>query len=84
MAKANKGDYLSCEVCGLSLIVDEVSGYAKIDVMCCDIPMTMGKVSASRAKKKARAIIAKREETNKTQLSSQKDAPKKVKPASKK
>ena len=39
MSRAKAGDVLSCEVCGLSVIVDEECGCATIDLICCEEPM---------------------------------------------
>jgi hypothetical protein len=39
MAKVKAGDVLSCEVCGLAVIVDEECGCATIDLICCEEPM---------------------------------------------
>jgi len=39
MSKVKSGDVLSCEVCGLAVIVDEECGCAIADVICCDEPM---------------------------------------------
>jgi len=58
MAKVNKGDYLSCEICGLSLIVDETNAYGRAEVICCDFPMASGKASAARARKRAKMLRA--------------------------
>ena len=55
MAKAKKGDLLSCNECGLVVVVDEACGCAAAEVICCDTPMAPGKAAANRAKKKAGA-----------------------------
>jgi hypothetical protein len=55
MAKAKKGDYLSCDACGLVVVVDEACGCAAAEVICCDKPMAPGKAAANKAKKKAAA-----------------------------
>ena len=55
MAKAKKGDYLSCNECGLVVTVDEACGCATAEVICCDEPMAPGKAAANKAKKKAGA-----------------------------
>lgn len=55
MAKAKKGDYLSCNECGLVVTVDEACGCATADIICCDTPMVPGKAAANRIKKKAAA-----------------------------
>jgi hypothetical protein len=44
----SKGDNYVCEVCGLSVIVDEVCGCEEVhEIICCEQPM---KRKASRAK----------------------------------
>ena len=55
MAKAKKGEYLSCDECGLVVVVDEACGCAVAEVICCGEPMGTGKAAANRAKKKAGA-----------------------------
>ena len=55
MAKAKKGDYLSCAECGLVVVVDEECGCAEAEIMCCDEPMARGKMAAAKAKKVAAA-----------------------------
>jgi len=55
MAKAKKGDYLSCEVCGLVVVVDEGCGCAATELLCCKKPMARVKASAGLVKKKAAA-----------------------------
>jgi len=55
MAKVKQGGYLSCDVCGLVVVVDEACGCATADVICCDKPMIPGKAAANKAKKKAGA-----------------------------
>jgi len=45
MAKVRSGDVLSCEVCGLTVIVDEECGCATIDIICCEEPMVPTGVS---------------------------------------
>ncbi|MEN6420442.1 MAG: hypothetical protein ABFD76_00730 [Smithella sp.] len=55
MSRAKAGDVLSCEVCGLSVIVDEECGCATIDLICCEEPM----VNLGPAKtKKAHTVAA--------------------------
>ncbi len=39
MSKVRTGDVLSCEVCGLSVIVDEDCGCAITEIICCEDPM---------------------------------------------
>ena len=36
MSKVKPGDVLNCEVCGLSVIVDEECGCAFADLICCE------------------------------------------------
>jgi hypothetical protein len=55
MAKAKKGEYLSCNECGLVVVVDEACGCATADIICCDTAMVPGKAAANKAKKKAAA-----------------------------
>ena len=62
MSRAKAGDVLSCEVCGLAVIVDEECGCATIDLICCEEPMVnIGpakpkKVHAAAAPKKKSAV----------------------------
>jgi hypothetical protein len=39
MSKVKPGDVLSCEVCGLAVIVDEECGCAIAELVCCEEPM---------------------------------------------
>jgi hypothetical protein len=56
MAKLKNGDLLTCEVCGLVVIVDEACGCAVGEIICCkDRPMVKGKAAAVKAKKKPTA-----------------------------
>ena len=48
MAKAKKGDYLSCKVCGLVVVVDEACGCATSEILCCEKPMAKGKAAAKK------------------------------------
>ncbi|KUG23329.1 hypothetical protein ASZ90_006899 [hydrocarbon metagenome] len=66
MVKARYGDVLSCEVCGLTVIVDEECGCASVDIICCEEPMVHTGVSklkllqtAAEPKKRAKAKKAK-------------------------
>jgi hypothetical protein len=46
--KTSKGDNYVCEVCGLSVIIDEVCGCEEVhEIICCEQPM---KRRATRAK----------------------------------
>jgi hypothetical protein len=55
MAKAKKGDYLSCNECGLVVTIDEACGCATADIICCGEPMAPGKAAANKIKKAAAA-----------------------------
>lgn len=39
MSKVKPGDILSCEVCGLAVIVDEDCGCIMTELICCEEPM---------------------------------------------
>ncbi|OGP88168.1 MAG: hypothetical protein A2031_01100 [Deltaproteobacteria bacterium RBG_19FT_COMBO_43_11] len=52
MSKAKTGDVLSCEVCGLTVIVDEECGCAGVGVICCEETM-INKGPAAPKKKPA-------------------------------
>ncbi|MCX5842292.1 MAG: hypothetical protein NT022_00825 [Deltaproteobacteria bacterium] len=59
MAKLKKGDALTCEVCGLVVVVDESCGCAVGEIICCKTkPMAKGKAVADKAKKKKAAAKA--------------------------
>jgi hypothetical protein len=78
MSRAKAGDVLSCEVCGLAVIVDEECGCATIDLICCEEPM----VNIGPAKpKKVHALAAPKK---KEKVKKVKATPKKKKPAAKK
>ena len=52
--KVSKGDSLACEVCGLSVVVEEVGGIAIGEVspiLCCGKPMKQ-KAKKAKARKK--------------------------------
>jgi len=52
MAKLKKGEVLTCEVCGLVVVVDESCGCAVGEIICCKKkPMVKGKAAADKAKK---------------------------------
>jgi len=54
MATLKEGDYLTCEVCDLVIVVDEECGCAVGGLICCDEEMVKIKAPA-KAKKKAKA-----------------------------
>jgi hypothetical protein len=59
MGKLKKGDLLTCEVCGLVVVVDEACGCAVGEIICCEVqPMVKGKAAAGKAKKKPVAKAA--------------------------
>lgn len=39
MSRAKKGDILTCEVCGFSVVVVEECGCPTMGVICCEEPM---------------------------------------------
>jgi hypothetical protein len=53
MATLKEGDYLTCEVCDLVIVVDEECGCAVGGLICCDEEMVKIKAPA-KAKKKAK------------------------------
>lgn len=54
---AARGDVLTCELCGFSVIVDEVCGCVEAhELICCDLPMT--RRAARAAKRPARPKAA--------------------------
>jgi hypothetical protein len=53
MAKAKKGDKLSCTQCGLVVVVDKACGCAATAILCCGKPMAQGKPAVAKAVKKA-------------------------------
>lgn len=56
MAKFKKGDVLTCEVCGLVVVVDDSCGCAMGEIICCKSkPMIKGKAAADKAKKQKAA-----------------------------
>jgi hypothetical protein len=67
MSKLKTGDTLNCEVCGLTVIVDEDCGCAVAEVICCEEPMVnkgpvapkKQAVAAAAPKKKAAVKKAK-------------------------
>jgi hypothetical protein len=51
MAKAKKGEVLSCGSCGMIVFVD-AGGVGMAEIICCKKPMAKGKAAADKAKKK--------------------------------
>ena len=56
MATLKEGDYLTCEVCELIVVVDEECGCAVGGLICCEEPMVKMKAPA-KAKKKAKPAV---------------------------
>lgn len=93
MSKVKPGDVLNCEVCGLSVIVDEECGCAFADLICCEELMIN---KGPRPPKKAAAAPKKKTAVKKANPAAPKTAAKKpavkkapvkkaaVKPAAKK
>jgi len=49
--KIAKGDAYTCEVCGLSVVVDEACGCVDVcDIICCGKPMKEKKVKIKASK----------------------------------
>ena len=84
MSKVRPGDVLSCEVCGLSVIVDEECGCAIAELICCEEPMEN---KGPKPPKKAAAVSKKKVAVKKAKPAVKKPASKKTvvkKPAAKK
>jgi len=83
MSKVKPGDVLNCEVCGLSVIVDEECGCAFADLICCEELMVN---KGPRPPKKAAAAPKKKTAVKKEKPAAKKPAVKKAppKPAAKK
>ena len=64
MATLKEGDYLTCEVCDLVVVVDEECGCAVGGLICCDKEMVKIKAPA-KAKKKAVKKVAKKKAVKK-------------------
>jgi hypothetical protein len=86
MSRVKTGDVLSCEVCGLIVIVDEECGCAVAEIICCEEPM-MNKGPVARKKAPAAAKPKKKAAVKKAKPATKKKAAKKSvakKPATKK
>ncbi len=89
MSKVKPGDVLSCEVCGLSVIVDEECGCAMAELICCDELMENKgpkppKKAHAAPKKKAAVKKAKPAAGKKTEPKKSAKKPATKKPAPKK
>jgi len=60
MATLKEGDYLTCEVCDLVVVVDEECGCAAGGLICCEEPMVKMKATAKEKKKAKPAAKAKK------------------------
>jgi hypothetical protein len=50
-SKTSKGDNYECEVCGLSVVVDEVCGCEEVhEIICCEKPMRKRTTRSKAAK----------------------------------
>jgi hypothetical protein len=85
MSKVKTGDMLSCEVCGLSVIVDEECGCAVAEIICCEEPM-MNKGPVPPKKKAVAAVPKKKAVVKKAKPAAKKKVAKKAakKPVAKK
>jgi hypothetical protein len=83
MSKVKAGDVLSCEVCGLAVIVDEECGCATIDLICCEEPMVntgvskIKQIQAAAAPKK-KAVVKKVKAAPKKKVAAKKKIVKKA------
>ena len=90
MAKVKAGDVLSCEVCGLAVIVDEECGCATIDLICCEEPMVntgvskMKQIQAAATPKKKAVVKKVKTSKKKTTVAKKKTVKKIVKKTAKK
>ena len=62
MATLKEGDYLTCEVCDLVVVVDEECGCAVGGLICCEEPMVKMKAPAKAKKKAKPAAKAKKQQ----------------------
>jgi hypothetical protein len=81
MSKVKTGDTLNCEVCGLTVIVDEECGCAVAEVICCDEPMVNKGPAAPKKTPIAVGAAKKKTAVKKAKPAAAKKAPK---PAAKK
>ena len=90
MSKIKTGDVLSCEVCGLAVIVDEECGCATIDLICCEEPMVntgvskIKQIQAAAAPKKKAVVKKVKAAKKKTPVTKKKHVKKIVKKIAKK
>lgn len=55
MATFKEGDYLTCEVCGLVVVIDEACDCAVSEIICCEEEPMVKMKAPAKAKKKAKA-----------------------------
>ncbi len=79
MSKVKPGDVLSCEVCGLAVLVDEDCGCVMTELICCEEPMVN---KGPKPPKKIAAAPKKKAAVKKTKAAAKKPVAKK--PAAKK
>jgi len=60
MSRVKAGDVLSCEVCGLGVIVDDECGCVMAEIICCEEPM----INKGPSKKKKAPVEAKPKKTD--------------------
>ena len=54
MANFNEGDYLTCDVCGLVVVVDEACDCVVSEIICCEEEPMVKMKAPAKAKKKAK------------------------------
>ena len=86
MSKVKTGDVFGCEVCGLSVVVDEECGCAAVEIICCEEPMINKGPVAPKKKAIAAAVPKKKAAVKKAKPAAKKKVAKKVakKPVAKK
>jgi len=83
MSRVKAGDVLSCEVCGLAVIVDEECGCVMAEIICCEETM-INKGPAARKKAPTAAKLKKKVAEKKAKKKTvKKPVAKKKKPAKK-
>jgi len=60
MATLKEGDYLTCEVCDLVVVVDEECGCVVGGLICCDEEMVKMKAPAKAKKASAKKVAKKK------------------------
>ena len=83
MARVKAGDVLSCEVCGLGVIVDDECGCVMAEIICCEEPM-MNKGPSKKKKAPTPAKPKKKDTEKKAKKKADKKPADKKKKAAKK